>query len=427
MALEKESQLSPQPTNRWRIILAALIALGAGLAFSSVFWRLSSQVSTPPANSEKVTAAKVAVTALGRVEPEGEVVKLSAPSSLTGVRVEKLLVKEGDKVRTGQIIALLENYARSRAALQQAIDKVQIAQAQLAQVKAGAKQGDINAQRATVTRLEAQLRGDIASQRATVARLEAELANARTDNNRYQRLYKEGAISASEADTRRLRQQTAQKQLQEAQATLKRTKDTLKDQIKEARARLDSVKQVRAVDVQLAQAELKSAETAVQEAKAEYDLTYLSSPIDGRILEVHAKTGEVNSDRGIVEIGKTSQMYVAAEVYQTDINQVSIGQKATITSPTFPQKIKGTVTEIGLQVDRQNILSVNPQSETDRRVIPVKIRIDDSKDSQTLSGLTNLQVDVVIMMKQESEIKSQNRPRQRRAKQTAPKASKSNE
>ena len=405
MALEKESQLSSQPTNRWRIIFAALIALGAGLAFSSFFWRLRPPVN-PPVNSEKVTPTKVAITALGRVEPEGEVVKLSAPSSLTGVRVEKLLVKEGDKVKAGQIIALLENYARSRAALQQAIDKVQIAQAELAQVKAGAKEGDINAQRATVTRLEAQLRGDIASQEATVARLEAELINARTDNNRYQSLYKEGAISASEADSRRLRQQTAQKQLQETQAALKRTKDTLKDQIKEARARLDSVKQVRAVDVQLAQAELKSAETAVQEAKAEYDLTYLNSPIDGRILKIHAKTGEVNSDKGVVEIGKTSQMYVEAEVYQTDINQVSTGQKAIITSATFPKKIKGTVTEIGLQVDRQNILSVNPESETDRRVIPVKIRIDDPKDSQTLSRLTNLQVDVAIMMKQKSEVRS---------------------
>ena len=100
-------------------------------------------------------------------------------------------------------------------------------------------------------------------------------------------------------------------------------------------------------------------------------------------------------------------MYVEAEIYQTDINQVSKGQKAIITSAAFPKKIKGTVTEIGLQVDTQNILSVNPETETDRRVIPVKIRIDDSKDSQTLSGLTNLQVDVAIMTKQEPGVRSQ--------------------
>ena len=404
MTTDKESQLSPRSTSRWRIILATLITLGAGLAFSSMFWRLSSQVNSSPVDSGKTAPKRVAVTALGRVEPEGEVIRLSTPSSLSGVRVEKLLVKEGDKVKAGKIIALLENYARSRAALQQTIDKVRIAQAKLAQVKAGAKQGDINAQRATVTRLQAQLQGDIASQQATIARLEAELANARTENNRYQSLYKAGAVSASVADSKRLELQTAQKLLQEAKAKLKRTQNTVRDEIEEARARLDSVKKVRAVDVQLAQAELKSAETAVQEAKAQYDLTYLSSPIDGRILKVHAKTGEVNSQKGVVEIGKTSQMYVEAEVYQTDINQVNKGQQVIITSAAFPKQIKGTLTEIGLQVDRQNILSVNPETETDRRIIPVKVRINDPKDNETLSGLTNLQVDVAIMISQKPVI-----------------------
>ncbi|MEO0967636.1 MAG: ABC exporter membrane fusion protein [Cyanobacteria bacterium J06639_18] len=404
MTADKESQLSPQSTSRWRIILATLITLGAGLAFSSMFWRLNSQVNSSPVDSGKTAPKRVAVTALGRVEPEGEVIRLSTPSSLSGVRVEKLLVKEGDKVKAGKIIALLENYARSRAALQQTIDKVRIAQAKLAQVKAGAKQGDINAQKATVTRLQAQLQGDIASQQATIARLEAEQANARTENNRYQSLYKAGAVSASVADSKRLELQTAQKLLQEAKAKLKRTQNTVRDEIEEARARLDSVKKVRAVDVQLAQAELKSAETAVQEAKAQYDLTYLSSPIDGRILKVHAKTGEVNSEKGVVEIGKTSQMYVEAEVYQTDINQVNKGQQVIITSAAFPKQMKGTVTEIGLQVDRQNILSVNPETETDRRVIPVKVRINNPKDSETLSGLTNLQVDVAIMMSQKPVI-----------------------
>ena len=130
----------------------------------------------------------------------------------------------------------------------------------------------------------------------------------------------------------------------------------------------------------------------------------MSSPIDGRILKVHAKTGEVNSEKGVVEIGKTSQMYVEAEVYQTDINQVNKGQQAIITSAAFPKKIEGTVTEIGLQVDRQNILSVNPETETDRRIIPVKVRINDLKDSETLSGLTNLQVDVAIMISQKPVI-----------------------
>ncbi|MBW4633319.1 MAG: ABC exporter membrane fusion protein [Iphinoe sp. HA4291-MV1] len=398
MAAEKESQLYAKPPYRWQILLAALIASVTGLLFFQNFSRRSNvhtqAVKAPKASSTRVV--RFAVTALGRLQPQGEVTRLFAPSSLSGVRVEKMLVKEGNEIRSGQVLALLESYARSKAALQQALDKVQVAQAQLAQVKAGAKPGDIEAQKAAIARLESQLNGEVAAKQATIARLEAEVENAQTENNRYQQLYKEGAISASTSDSKRLQQQTVQQQLTEAKANLNSSINTINDQLKEAKAKLGSIKEVRVVDVKLAEAEIASAITAVQQAKADYDLTYLKSPTDGRILKIHAKTGEVNSNEGIVEIGKTSQMYVVAEVYQTDISKVRVGQKATITSTAFPKKIKGTVSEIGLQVDRQNILSVNPAADTDRRIISVKIRIDDPADSQRVAGLTNLQVDVAI-------------------------------
>jgi HlyD family secretion protein len=89
-------------------------------------------------------------------------------------------------------------------------------------------------------------------------------------------------------------------------------------------------------------------------------------------------------------------MSVIAEVYQTDIQKVRPGQKAVITSTAFSKKLQGTVSEIGLLVDRQSILSINPGADTDRRVIQVKIRIDNPADSELVAGLTNLQVDVAI-------------------------------
>ena len=113
-------------------------------------------------------------------------------------------------------------------------------------------------------------------------------------------------------------------------------------------------------------------------------------------MKVHAKTGEVVTTSGIVEIGKTSQMYVIAEVYQTDIENVHIGQKAIISSTAFNRKLRGTVEDIGLLVDKQSILSINPGADTDRRIIKVKIRIDNPEDSQKVARLTNLQVDVAI-------------------------------
>ncbi len=397
MVSDKQSQLLKKLKGRWRIILAASIGLGIVVSFYT-FFRFWFHVETHPLKSTKADPVRVAITSLGHLEPEGEVTHLSVPNSQSGVLVEKLLVKEGDEIRFGQVVALLHGYAEAKASLQQAHDKVQIAKAQLAQVKAGAKFGDIKAQEATITRLEAQLKGEIVTQKATIARLQAQLDNAQTENNRYQRLYKEGAISDSTADSKNLQLKTVQQQLKEAKANLNNTVNNLQDQIKEGQAKLTSIREVPDVDVQVAQAELKSAITAVTQAQAQLSLTYVISPINGRVLKVHTKTGEAIATSGIMEIGKTSQMYVVAEVYQTDVEKVHVGQKAIITSTAFTGKLQGTVSKIGLQVSRQSILSPDPQADTDRRVIEVKIRIDNPVDSQRVSSLTNLQVDVAIQI-----------------------------
>ncbi|MBC6418875.1 MAG: biotin/lipoyl-binding protein [Prochloron sp. SP5CPC1] len=52
------------------------------------------------------------VTALGYLEPSGEVIQLAAPTSSGGNRVDQLLVKEGDWVQQGDIIAILDNRDR---------------------------------------------------------------------------------------------------------------------------------------------------------------------------------------------------------------------------------------------------------------------------------------------------------------------------
>jgi HlyD family secretion protein len=156
------------------------------------------------------------VTALGRLEPVGEVVKLSAPTSNQGNRVEQLLVQEGDRLKKGQVVAILDAYPRLKAALEQADQQVKVAQAQLAVVKAGAKQGEIAAQNAEIARIEAQYQGDIATQSAAVRRLQAEVQNAQAEYERYQSLFDAGAISASQRYSKGLILSTAQSSLQEA-------------------------------------------------------------------------------------------------------------------------------------------------------------------------------------------------------------------
>ncbi|TAE60223.1 MAG: HlyD family efflux transporter periplasmic adaptor subunit [Nostocales cyanobacterium] len=402
MAVDKESQLLKISAKKWKILLAVSVALTAGLAsfysFSQLKNKPPSFISSSKVSSLEPTPVKLAVTALGRLQPQGEITHLSAPNSINGVRVEKLLVEEGDEVKAGQTLAYLENYNRSQAAIKQAFDKLLVAKAKLAQVKAGAKPGDINAQQATITRLNSQLQGEIAAQTATINRIQAELDNAQKESDRYQKLYKDGAVSASIADTKALQLKTTQQQLTEAKATLTRTKNTIQDQIQEAKARLNSIKEVRSVDIALAESEVKSAETAIQQAKADHELTYIKSPIDARVLKIHAKNGEVIATSGFAELGNTTTMNVIAEVYQTDIQKVRVGQTAFITSAAFTGKVQGTVKEIGWQIDKQSIFSISPNSDTDRRIVEVKISVDKPEDSQKVSRFTNLQVDVSIQI-----------------------------
>ncbi len=393
--LQKEGQSFTVPFGQWVISFAVALAVTNGSVFFYNLLREQTTAQKPVSTSQEIARAITTVGALGRLEPEGEITRLSAPASLEGTRIVQVLVKQGDKVQKGQVVAILDSHDRRKAALNKAKTDILVARARLAQVKAGAKQGKLDAQKAAITRLQAELEGQTITQKAVLARLEAELSNAKAEDIRYQQLYEEGAISASESDSKRLRVDTTQELLNEARAALKRTTQTIQRQIREAQATLESIAEVRSVDVQLAQAELDSAIAAAKQAEADLDLTYIRALVDGQILRVHVRPGEVIGSEGIAEIGQTDQMYVVAEVYETDIAKVRLGQKASITGAAFPGKLQGEVAQIGLQVNQQNVFETNPLVETDNKVVEVKIRLD-SASSKQVAGLSNLQVQVVI-------------------------------
>jgi HlyD family secretion protein len=274
------------------------------------------------------------VAALGRIEPKGEIMSLSGPTSLDSVQVEQILVQVGDRVKRGQLIAILDGRQRQQGTLDEAKTQFIVAQSRLEKVKAGAKPGAIGARQAAVANVEADLAGEIQTQQATISRLTAELDNAQTEFQRNQQLYNEGAISASELDRKRLTLRTAEEQLNGARAAKMRTERTLNAQLAEAQATLEETAEVRPVDVQIAQAELKQAQASVGKAEADMELAYVRAPVKGEILDIHTRPGEALDEKGIAEIGQTDQMMVVAEIDQNDINQVKIGQKAAVTSVT---------------------------------------------------------------------------------------------
>lgn len=413
-----------------------LIILGLLVASATIFYSLNFAHRKTTTTSTKETLEPVvdSVTALGRIEPAGEVITLSPPPNIGGTRIKELMVVEGEQVKEDQVIALLDNHGLKKAAVETAQQEVEVAQVDLAITKAGAKTGDIEAQKAVIKRLEAELAGKIKTQSANLARLEAqllreteaqtanlgrsraELKDARAQFQRYQKLAQDGAISISELDSRRLNLETAQERVKEAEANYNRTKDTLqeeireaqasteetqntiKQQIEEAQASLASVSEVRPLDVQKATAELGKAIADLQQAQQDLELTYVKAPIAGQVLRINARPGEmVTQNEGVVELAQTSPMVVVAEIYETDIRHVSLGQQAEIISEggAFDDEIRGEVTYIRSQIGNKDIFDTDPAADVDTRVIEVKITLD-STSSQKVSQFTNSKVIVKI-------------------------------
>ncbi|MBD2163132.1 ABC exporter membrane fusion protein [Calothrix membranacea FACHB-236] len=390
-------KLSPKSILRLSVFISIIASLlVGGISFYAVK-RL--QYS---ANSDTKVAAKklpeiTTVTALGRLEPKGEIIKLSATVSTQGSRVEQLLIKEGDRVKKGQVIAILDSRDRLQAALKEAQEQVKVAQANLAKTQAGAKPGEILAQQAAIARLAAERKGNIAAQIATVERFQAQVDNAASEDKRYQQLYAQGAISASQKDSKHLALESARKNLQEAQAQLQQIQSASQQQLKEAAANLDQISEVRSVDVAAAKAEVDRAIAAMNLAQANLQQAYVRSPQDGQVFEIHSRPGEIVSDDGIANLGQTSQMYAVAEVYESDISKVHPGQRVRVINEFLPHELQGTVDWVGLQVRRQNVVNTDPASNIDGRVIEVHVRLDPNS-SQKAAKFTNMQVKAVIQL-----------------------------
>jgi len=367
-------QVKSSGTPIWLLVAIALgcLSLGFGAFYAITFNSKSNNSALAPASNQPSTSDR-AISALGRLEPEGEVIRVASPSALGSARVAKLMVREGDLVQKGQILAQLDSYERSLAELQSAQSQVEEQRSILAQVKAGAKAGDISAQQRQVLSAEANLQ-----------RLQAEYAIAQSDLQRYESLYRDGAVSAITLDSFRLRQQALAQQVRQAE-----------QQVEQAKAQLTSIAEVRPTDVQIAENRLQTAILNVRRAEVNLELSQVRSPISGQVLKIHAKEGEnVSLNDGLLELGNTKQMYAVAEVYETDIGKVRVGQKAEVTSEAFAGVITGTVEQVGLRVAKNDILGTDPAARTDVRVVEVKIRLN---DSAKVAGLSNLQVTVRIL------------------------------
>lgn len=348
----------------------------------------------PPAAT---TVAPRRVSALGRIEPETKIRKVAISNSLSGDRVQSLMVDENQIVKLGQPLAILNSQGTLKASLDEAEGQVAISRSKLEQVRAGAKQGEIDAQRFTIQSLQNKLAGEKLAQDQNVASKLAKLNEATIEAKRYDQLFSAGGSSELERDRYRTRATTSRAEYQQALETREGTLSTLKSQIASEQQTLAKISEVRSVDVVAADSELKKAMASRDRAKQELSYATVVAPQDGQILKINARPGDKVGDDGLLEMADTSRMVVVAEVYQTDMRDIRIGQKATISADGFPGSVQANVYQINSQVQRQSVFNGEPGENQDQRVFEVKLRIESTPAiANRLQHASNLQVNVIF-------------------------------
>jgi len=321
---------------------------------------------------------------------------VAVPASLTSDRIEDILVKEDQIVTKGQPLAKLNSFESLKAAYDEAAEQVTVAQSKVDQVKAGAKIGEIKAQKYKIESLRRQLAAERKTQDEKVERCRYQMEESKRQYQRHKQLFEEGAVSASEADRYLVSSQTSEKNYAEAVETRTGRLRTLEAQIESEIETLDKIEEVRPVDVNVAQSELRKAIAARNRAEKELGFATVRAPQDGRILKITARPGDRVGLEGILDMADTSKMIVIAEVYQTDMPEIYIGQKAAISADGFERTGKATVYELGTEVKKQTIYEGQAGENQDLRVMEVKLRPDPKEMDEKMQHASNLQVNVVF-------------------------------
>lgn len=278
-----------------------LLGTGLGIAIALGGTRF---LSRPPAKAPtvtqqspqqpvmSVTVAPVQTTSVARtLNVTGTVAArdlIPVLPQTTGLQIKQILVQEGDVVKQGQVIAVLDN---------------SVLQAQINEARA-----DIESNQAVVGQRQAAL-----------AQARATLAEAQRNLQRYQELANAGAISRQELDTRATTAATATEGVRVAQA-----------------------------NISSASADVRSSRASLAQLQTQLGQTLVRAPASGLIAEATAKVGDVaNGTQQLFSIIQNGALELQAQVPATQLPQVSINAPAVVTYDADPRvRLQGRVRDI---------------------------------------------------------------------------------
>ena len=334
-----------------RLVLLAVVAAGVGAYFY-------------------LHRAPAALVLTGIVTTDDVIV-----SPQIGGQIEQLLVKEGDGVKKGQLVAVIvpdelradtAYYSHNVAGLSSQVQESEAA---------------LRFQERQTADQILQAESNLAASEAQVVAAAADLENARLVYSRTENLSKRGVIAPQELDQSRTAASAAQAKLD----ALKKQVDAQRAAVALARSTAEQTA-VRRSQVQ-ANEHMKAAANA-QRTKADVRLRYteLHAPIDG-IVDVRAvRMGEVvNPGQPVVTVINQDDLWVRVDVEESYIDRVRIGDKLTVRLPSGVER-EGTVFYRGADASFATQRDVS-RTKRDIKTFEIRLRVDNA-DRRLAVGMT---------------------------------------
>jgi membrane fusion protein YbhG len=296
----------------------------------------------------------------GRIEGDDATV-----STKIAGRIREITVREGDHVKVGQLIAVIDDdqvsareeqeeskVQQTEARLRSAQQQVSVLQAQLEESNIGVDQAKVDAQ-GRVSQAEAQ----VAQAEAELAKAEADYSQAHYDEERYTTLAKDGDVpertgrqARTTAEAHAAAVRAAKRQVDVARGSLLMAKANLSNaamRTSQATAIRQQILQAQS-EISAAQAEEEHARAKLKEVQADRADLQIVAPIEGTVATRSAEPGEVvAAGTPLVTVVDLNAVYLRGFIPEGEIGRVRTGQTARVYLDSAPgQPLEATVSRI---------------------------------------------------------------------------------
>jgi HlyD family secretion protein len=305
---------------------AVLAVLGASGYF---FYHRSGTVEYTSARIDRGDVESV-ISATGACNA---VVTVQVGAQVSG-NIQELFADFNTKVKKNQLVARIEPT---------------IFQAKVDQAKAtldSARAAVVNSQ-ANLKKAEADIANavaNVANQKATVLRVQSTVDDAKTKKERRVQMFADGIIAREDLDTAQATYDQAVASLEAAQAMA----NSAQANVISLQAQRDVVQTQNAT----AQAQVKQAQASLEQANIDLEHTEIRAPVDGTVIARNMDVGQTVaasfSAPTIFQIAQDlTKMQVDANIDESDIGRVMVGQSVTFTVDAYPGTLfPGAVTQI---------------------------------------------------------------------------------